>query len=66
MIGLTMILFGGMWICRFWFSKPVECFKCCLMGHSSRSMEDSDAEADLNRGGLAHEVSEEKSGGTHI
>ena len=40
--------------------KTVECFKQCLMGHSSRNREDSSAEGDLNCGGLAQEVSEEK------
>jgi len=36
------------------------------MGPTSRSIEDSDAEGDLNCRGLAQEVSEEKNGGTHI
>jgi hypothetical protein len=36
----------------------VECFKWALTGQSSRSMEDSGAESDLNCGDLAQEVSE--------
>ena len=36
----------------------MECFKWGLMGHPSRSMEDSGAEGDLNYGGLAQEISE--------
>jgi hypothetical protein len=40
--------------------KAVACFKCELMGHPSRSMEDCGAEGDLNCGDLALEVSEEE------
>ena len=36
------------------------CFKWGLMGHPSWSMADSGTEGDLNCGGLAQEVSEEK------
>ena len=43
-----------------WIRKAVECFKWGLMGQSSRKMKDSGAEGDLNCGGLAQEVSEEK------
>jgi hypothetical protein len=59
-IGLTMFLFGGILTLGLWIRKTVECFKCYLMGHPSRNMEDSGAEGDLNCGGLAQEVSEEK------
>ena len=38
----------------------MKCFKLGLVNHSSRKMEDIDAEGDLNCGGLAQEVSEEK------
>ena len=38
----------------------MECFKWGLMGHFSRSIEDSCAEDDLNYKDLAQEVSEEK------
>jgi hypothetical protein len=34
----------------------VECFKHCLMGHPSRSVEDRAADADSNCGSLAQEV----------
>ena len=53
-----MLLSGRMWTMGFWIRKAVECFKCCLMGHPSRNMEDSGAEGDLNCEGLAQEVSE--------
>ena len=33
-------------------------FKPCLTGHTSRNMEESGAEGDLNCGGLAQDVSE--------
>ena len=46
------VLFGVIWIWGVWVRKAVECFKHCLMGHASRSMEDSGAECDLiNCGG---------------
>ena len=48
MIGLTMLLFERMWILGFWIWKAVECFKCGLMGHPSRNMEDFVAGSDLN------------------
>ena len=38
----------------------VECFKWGLVGHTSRSMEDSINGSDLNCGDLDQEVSEEK------
>jgi hypothetical protein len=46
-----MLLFGGMWTLGLWIRKAVEWFKCCLMGHTSRSMEDSSAKGNLNCGG---------------
>jgi hypothetical protein len=60
LIGLTMFLFGEMWILELWIRKAVEWFKWSLRGHPSRSHEDSGAEGNLNSGGLAQEVSEEK------
>ena len=47
-------------ILGFGVRKVMECFKRSSMGHTSKSMEDSGAEGDLNCGSLAHEVSEEK------
>lgn len=38
----------------------MEFFKHYLMGHSSRNMEDSGVENDLNCGGMAQEASKEK------
>ena len=43
-----------------WIRRAVECFKLYLIGHSSRSMEDSGPEGDLNSGCLTQEVSERK------
>lgn len=55
-ISLTMFLFGE--ICAL-VRKAVECFKCCLMGHPNRSMENSGAGCDLmNCLRLAQEVTE--------
>jgi hypothetical protein len=54
-IGLTMLLFGEMWIWGLW--KVVECFKWGLMGYP---MEDFVAESNLNSANLAQEVSVEK------
>jgi hypothetical protein len=54
-IGLTMFLFGGMWI---W--KAVECFKWGLMSHPTRNMEDFIVESDLICAKLAQEVSMER------
>ena len=59
-IKLTKLLFGGIWNLKLQISKAVECFKWSSEGHTSRSMEDSGAEGDLNCGGLAQVVSEEK------
>ena len=53
-IDLTMFLFGGIWTLVFWVRKAVGCFKHCLMGHTSRIIED------VNCGGLTQEVSEKK------
>ena len=42
-----------------WIRKAVEHFKCCLISHASRSMEDSGAKCDLmNCGCLDPKVSE--------
>ena len=43
-----MFLFGEIWTLVFWVRKAVECFKHCLMGHTSRSMEDRGAKSYLN------------------
>ena len=50
-IGLTMLLFEGICTVGLWTRKAVECFKSCLMGHTSRSMEDRSAECDLMKCG---------------
>ena len=42
-----------------WTRKVIGHFRQTSAGHTSRSMEDSGAEGDLNCGGLAQEVSEE-------
>ena len=42
-----MLLFEGIWTLGLWVRKAVESFKCCLMSHTSRSMEDSGAESNL-------------------
>ena len=47
-------------ILGFGVRKVMEYFKHSLMGHTSKNMEDSGTEGDLNCGRLAHEVSEEK------
>ena len=60
MIALSIILFEGMWIGGLWIRKASNCFKCCLMGHANRNIEDSDSWGDLNCGGLAQEAWEEK------
>ena len=48
MIGLTMFLFGRMWIWELWIWKAMECFKWGLMNHPSRNMEDFVPVSDLN------------------
>jgi hypothetical protein len=53
-----MLLFGEMWIWGLW--KAVEFFKWALMSYSSRNMEDSAAQGDLNCADLAQVVSVEK------
>jgi hypothetical protein len=45
-----------MWV----LGKAVGCCRHILKGHPNRNMEDSGVEGDLNYGGLAQEVSEEK------
>ena len=49
-----MLLFEGIWNIGLWIRKVVECFKCCLMGHTGKSMEDSGAEWDLMNLGCHH------------
>ena len=53
LIGLIMFLFGVMWALVLWVKKAIEYFKHCLMGHSSKTMEDSGAMSYLNCQGLA-------------
>ena len=61
-IGQTMLLFGRMWNTSVpWTRTVVQCFKHGLMGTTSWGIEDSSAEGDVNCGGPAQEVSEEKS-----
>ena len=55
-----MFLFGGMWIWGLWIWRVLKCIKRGLVGNPSRNMKDIGAEGDLNCGGLAQEVSEEK------
>ena len=55
-----MFLFEIVSTLGIWIRKAVKCFKCCVMGHSSRSMEDRGVKSYLNCGDLAQEVSEEK------
>ena len=58
--GLTMLLFGSMWIWGLWIWESVECFKWGLIGCPSRTMQDFVAESDLNCADLAQEISVEK------
>jgi hypothetical protein len=58
--GLTMILFGRMWIWGFWIWKAMKCFKWGLMGYPSRNMEDFVAVSDFSCADLAQEGSVEK------
>ena len=53
-----MFLFGVIWTLGVRIRKALEYFKNCLMGHPSRSMEDSGAECELVNCG--DQVSEEK------
>jgi hypothetical protein len=59
MIGLTMLLFGKMWIGGLWIWKVVECFKWGLVGHPIRNMEYFVAESNLNCADLSQDISEE-------
>lgn len=45
-----VFLLGAVCDLVLWVRKAVECFKHCLVGHISRSMEDNGAENDLNNG----------------
>ena len=44
----------------FWIWKAVECFKWCVMGYSSKNIENFVAESDLNCADMAQQVSVEK------
>lgn len=61
MISLIKLLFEEMWTLGIWIRKAVECFRQGLMGNTSRGLEDSGTEGDLNCEVLAQEVSGEKS-----
>lgn len=50
-IDLIILLFERIQTLRLWNREAVECFKCYLMGYTSRCMEDSGAECDLSCGG---------------
>jgi hypothetical protein len=54
-----MLLVGIQKTLGLWTRKAVGHFKQGLMGHTSRSMEDSDVEEHLNCGDSAPEVSED-------
>jgi hypothetical protein len=54
-IGLTIFLFGRMWIWELRIWKVMKCFKWGLMSHTSRNMEDFVAVNDLNCAVLAQE-----------
>ena len=56
-IGLTILLFGGVWTLGVWVSKAMQWFKH-YMGHSIKNIKDSGAKSDLNCVGLGQEVSE--------
>lgn len=57
MTGLTILLFEKN-VEDFRSSKVVENCKLGLLGHPTRSFEDSSAENKVNYGGIAQEVSE--------
>lgn len=58
-IGLTVLLIRGILTSVLLVRKTVVCFKHYLMVHTSRSIEDTNAE-NLNCGGLTQVVSEVK------
>jgi hypothetical protein len=58
-MGLTMLLFGGMWIWGLWVWKAVVSLKWGLVGHPCRNMEDFIPESNLNCADLIQEVSVE-------
>jgi hypothetical protein len=59
-VGLTMLLFGRIWIWGHWKWKAVKCIKWGLMDYPSKNMEDFIAEGNLNCGSLALVVSVER------
>lgn len=50
MIGKTMLFLKGIWTLKVWITKADECFKCYLMGHHSKNMEESGVECEMNCG----------------
>lgn len=60
MTGLTVLFFGGIWkTFGLWTRKAVEYLKQVLLGHPTRSLEDS-AQDGLNCGGPANKISERR------
>ena len=59
-IGLSTILLGGMWTFSLWDRKAVKCYKCDLMNHTSRNMEDNGTEDNLKIGDPVQKVSKKK------
>ena len=61
-IGLTMLLFGRMWILSLWSWTALKCFKIkwILMVYPGRNMEHFVAGSNLNCAVLVQEVSEER------
>ena len=60
MIGHTVFLIGEIWTLEVQVRKAGDCFKLCLISHTSRNMEDSGVKSDLNCGALAQESSEKR------
>jgi hypothetical protein len=55
-----MLLFERMWILGLWIWNTVKCFKCGLMGHPSRNIQEFVAGSNLNCVDLVQEISKEK------
>jgi hypothetical protein len=59
MIDLTIFLFKRICTLGLWVRKIVECFKHCIVGHTSKNIKDSSAEGDLILGDLDPDISQE-------
>ena len=57
-LGLTLLLFRRMWIWGIW--EAIECFKWVFKNYTSKIMEASVDESDLNCGSWSQVVSEKK------